>query len=73
MIGSPPAIENNVASYSQDNGLKRKSECVIFFVCVTDGKMSDVCLRVLLREKEREKHVSYILALLCEYKMLPLC
>lgn len=39
-----------------------------FCVCVTDRKMSDVCLHVLLREKEREKHVSYILALLCEYK-----
>lgn len=44
-----------------------------FCVCVTDRKMSDVCLHVLLREKEREKHVSYILALLCEYKMLPMC
>lgn len=34
--------------------------CDFFCVCVTDRKMSDVCLRVLLREKEREKHVSYI-------------
>lgn len=54
MIGSPPAIENNVASYSQDNGLKRKSECVIF-LCVRDRRKDVRCVSACVVEGERKR------------------
>lgn len=54
MIGSPPAIENSIASYSQDNGLKRKSECVIF-LCVRDRQKDVRCVSACVVEGERKR------------------